>query len=633
MNGLMSSISFKESFFKGFFYTVLVLTASLSFASSSSGHADEQRRHGFNPISQEVLQDAEDNLHAIVEVKANKVGLERIQHEREAKGLPRLFRSAASHEDELVLVKGQTNASLLEGVASSISLPSSVDNSQLPSFPNIGDQKQLGSCVAWGTTYYQATHEYGLLNGINNKSSISHVFSPKWTYNNLNGGQDQGLMIFETYQLFSQNGIVTIDRLPYDSNYKAWDLNPQDWISAISYRTRPAQLIAGIGGETQNLDVIKQFLNNGHILTFGTFIESWKMTTVKKDPNAASNPHAGELAAAWMSGTNGGHCMTIVGFDDNVWIDINNDGKVDAGEKGAFLVANSWSENWGNKGFVWIAYDAFLNRSSVPNAPSQNRIGIAEAMGSYVVGTTPIAPSYSPKMIAQFTLTQSVREQISVSVGISDTNSTKPTKLFKSYALFNQGGNLEFDGDYPGKPEAATFALDLTDLLQEIESSQKRFYLVVGDDQAGNPTTVDSFSIIDNTKNNILKSTNVPVTLDNTTKWIYIDYGPNAPAPLPVPPVPPVPPVVNKPKLIVTSPMENQTVANTVWLSAIVKDKAGIERVEFHVDSVLYATDRTAPYYALLSTRSLVSGKHKLTVIAYNKQGESTAQTVKFNVR
>ena len=633
MMEIKSSISIKKTLRNNFYFfkALLFLAYALHFVPIGLVHGEAEKSYGFNPISQEVLKDAEENLHVIIDVNPNKIGLERIQHEREANGLSRLMGGSASHEDELILIKGQDNIALCASDSIKEILPSSVDNSQLPSFPPIGDQKRLGSCVAWGTTYYQATHEYGLLNGINNKTSINHVFSPKWTYNNLNGGQDGGLMIFETYQLLTQNGIVTLDRLPYDENYQSWDLNSQDWISAIWFRTAPPRLISGLGGDTQNLQVIKQLLNNGHVLTFGTFIESWKMTTVKSDPNAKNNPHTGELAASWMNGTNGGHCMTIVGYDDNVWIDVNNDGKVDEGEKGAFLIANSWGEEWGNKGFVWIAYDAFLAQSAVVNGPTKNRVAIADAMGSYAVSSMPISRNYSPKLIAQFSLTQTMRNQISVSVGVSDINSIKPSKLFKSYALCNQGGNLEFDGTYPNGPITATFALDLTDLLIAVPDVAKRFYLVVGDDQLGNPTTIESFSVIDCASNKMVSKTAAPLTLDDTTQWMSLDYDPNksnAPTPLAR-----KPPVVARQTFIITSPINNQSVGNYVWLSVLVTDQLEIDRVEFYLDSILYASDKTAPYYALLLTKNLTKGQHHVTAIAYNKKGESIVESVDFYVK
>jgi C1A family cysteine protease len=42
----------------------------------------------------------------------------------------------------------------------------------------------------------------------------------------------------------------------------------------------------------------------------------------------------------------GGHCMTIIGYDDN---------------KRMFTCANSWGINWGNKGLCYIPYDYLLN--------------------------------------------------------------------------------------------------------------------------------------------------------------------------------------------------------------------------------------------------------------------------------
>ena len=39
-----------------------------------------------------------------------------------------------------------------------------------------------------------------------------------------------------------------------------------------------------------------------------------------------------------------GHAMTIVGYDDYVM-------------GGSVLVANSWGEDWGNNGFLWISYE------------------------------------------------------------------------------------------------------------------------------------------------------------------------------------------------------------------------------------------------------------------------------------
>jgi len=42
----------------------------------------------------------------------------------------------------------------------------------------------------------------------------------------------------------------------------------------------------------------------------------------------------------------GGHAMTIIGYDDDKY-------------DGAFEVINSWGEDWGNEGYMWIRYKDF----------------------------------------------------------------------------------------------------------------------------------------------------------------------------------------------------------------------------------------------------------------------------------
>ncbi len=593
--------------------TIFAFTVLLgSYYSPVDAHGEHKGR-GLHPATHETLKDVEANWHFVIGANPNKVGAERI---RTHLGLE----AAESEEvDELVTVQGKPDMS---GIAAGGPLPESVDNSELPSFPPIGDQGQLGSCVAFGSTYYQGTHEYGLVNGINNKSPSNSIFSPKWTYNLLNKGVDGGLDIFSTYQLFAQSGYGSLATFPYDTNYRAWDLHPQDWITALNSRTNPAHLVAGIGGSTQNLQAIKQLLNNGHVLTFGTYVDSWVFAYVQADPSEENNPHAGELAAAWMNGYNGGHCMTIVGYDDNIWIDINNNGEVDEGEKGAFLIANSWGAEWGNAGFVWVAYDAFLAQSAVANGPNQGRVPLGDALNSNVVTVVPLAQAYTPKLIAQFSLTQSERDQIAIWVGISGTETTTPVKTIQSFPLLHQGGNYRFDGTAPKSNQTATFAMDLSDLISAVNEPMQRFYLIVGDNQKGRPTTLQSFTLIDNVNNKQVNCTHTPLVCDNNRKSVYIDYDiANGSLPQSAPP-----------QLSVTSPAPNQTVRNYFWVVAKASDAQGIDRVEFYIDSNLHSTHKTSPYQALIQTGHLSAGDHQITVIAYNTGGTSSTQTIPIQV-
>ncbi len=486
----------------------------------------EASQYGFIPLTERQLQHIERHLHHVTQVNPNEVGADRIHAHRKSQKLePVTINPALKHCEEFSTHLGNPPQKIHFSPPSA-PLPSSIDNSILPSFPPIGDQKQIGSCVAWASTYYQATHEIGMVNGANNKTNNEGILSPKWTYNLLNGGVDRGLVVTDAYSLLSQNGAAKLNNFPYDNNFLAWDLNVHDWTSALFYRTNKAQMIGGLGGKNpQDLQLIKQALNNGHVLTFATYVDSWVFTHIKNDPSASSNPYLGQLAGAWMNGTKGGHCMTIVGYDDNIWIDVNGNGKVDPGERGAFLIANSWSSHWGNNGFVWLSYDAFLGTSAVPNGPNNARVPAGDPLNNKVISIVPLTSHYSPRLIAQFTLSQAVRNQLSVQAGISSTSAKTPSKTFVDYALKNHGGNYEYDGTNGNAPETATFVVDLTDLLNSAPAdTDERYYLILADNAQGNPTTLIAFSLIDLEHNIQVDYPDVPLVFDNSSLTVYLDY-------------------------------------------------------------------------------------------------------------
>jgi len=124
-------------------------------------------------------------------------------------------------------------------------LPNSVDNSQLKSFPPIGNQGGLGSCETFAIAYYQYTHEVGLLAGWDNKSPSSTdatKFSPKWLYNLSNGGEDAGTYEGTNYALMMDHGALTLADFPYVGdpsnplNYREWPVGVAIWEKALKYK-------------------------------------------------------------------------------------------------------------------------------------------------------------------------------------------------------------------------------------------------------------------------------------------------------------------------------------------------------------------------------------------------------------
>lgn len=267
-----------------------------------------------------------------------------------------------------------------------LTLPSYVDLSTDPCFPSLGNQADLGSCVGFSTTYYQFSYEVNKMNGVTSAANRI-VYSPKWTYNLINNGEDNGACISDAYIILKNYGALKISDLPYDNDY-CWvpgntNISSNEMISekieALETRVSsfgtcelPNSGTFIYGPNDSDLDVIKYLLNSGKILTISTNTAfNWKNgidhnnTTIKVNYRCCYG---------------GGHAMAIVGYDDNVWCDVNNNGIVENCEKGAFKIANSYGSTGvsnDTNGYKWVLYDAL-------NPVSANTVNSWE---SYLTGT------------------------------------------------------------------------------------------------------------------------------------------------------------------------------------------------------------------------------------------------------
>lgn len=100
--------------------------------------------------------------------------------------------------EEFVLTSESTN---LDKESFNTLLLAEVDNSKLNAFPPIGNQAGQNSCAAFAATYYLMSHEFCLTNGCDNKNYQEKIFSPRWTYNFINSGEDNGAYFSPSVQL------------------------------------------------------------------------------------------------------------------------------------------------------------------------------------------------------------------------------------------------------------------------------------------------------------------------------------------------------------------------------------------------------------------------------------------------
>jgi C1A family cysteine protease len=498
-------------------------------------------------LSQPTLAEQAEAARTMVRTKKvlpNKLALDRLNAERLAKGLPRVFKTPPARMGEEVVALGSVEGPLLGSGSSGsgeilASLPGRVDNSALPSFPPIRNQGSIGSCASFSSTYTVATHMLGLVRGTNARSATdnSTKLSPKFIYALVNEGQDAGSTITDNFNALISFGAPYWSSWPYvgdgtnSKNYLEWPLTAEVWREAAKNRLYQTGRVEDIDTAT-GLQNLKAMLANGYLLVFGTDIYGWQFTSFSNDPSTnLDNDLAGKRVCSRVLRNPSGHAMTIVGYDDNVWTDINRNGAVDTGEKGALKIANSWGTNWddGEGGFVWIAYDALRDASQVSGVSNAGRAsGIYSPFYFDEAYWVSALEGYSPTMLGEFTVSHASRSQMRVRLGRSSTSATTPETYSVNSDLIALGGAYAFDGGATAKD--GTFVFDFTDLQQ---NGPRRYFLSMSDTPGGVSGSLKAFRLTSPAGAILATATSgVNVGVDGTTRHAYVDFGGSGTAPV-----------------------------------------------------------------------------------------------------
>jgi hypothetical protein len=415
-------------------------------------------------------------------------------------------------------------------------LPRSVDNSTSPAFPEIRNQESINSCVAFAVGYYQYTYALGKLLGWNNKNSNDTTkVSPKWLYNLVNGGGDFGTGVSLVHQVLEEHGAVMWSEFPYAGdvsnpvNYLAWPTSGATWKNALRYK---AKGLASLGTPTDPAAFAqaKNLLANGQVLTFSTFAYSWEYEQVDNDRSTSSdNAFVGQSIVSWMDGFEGPHQATIVGYNDNIWVDINANGVVESAEKGAFKIANSWGTEWMNSGYVWIAYDALQAVSQVPSGPGSY---LRSPIMGEIVALTGANTNYQPQLLAEFTVATASRGELPLAIQQTDIDRSDGGDEYLPLPFNYPTGNYAYDGTLTTQAKTASFALDLTRVALSYGDLK---YRVRGTNSSAIPARISAFALTDRLRNNLkTTTTDAPVTIGaNESKSQSIRYKFQDPARVP----------------------------------------------------------------------------------------------------
>jgi len=217
--------------------------------------------------------------------------------------------------------------------------------------PPIGDQGQQGSCVAWATAYAGRTLLEAKTGGLTSKDRIRSLrYSPAFIYNQikLDTCSPGGSLISDALTLMSTKGVARLADFPY--NEDSCSTLPQGSLlsKASEHRIKTYNRLWGERGKNRH-SAVRRALADGHPVVIGM----WVMPSFGGFEGEVYRPTAAERkdladtpAREVPSMAQGGHAMTVIGYDDT---------KVG----GALEIMNSWGTSWGNKGYFWISYDDF----------------------------------------------------------------------------------------------------------------------------------------------------------------------------------------------------------------------------------------------------------------------------------
>ena len=403
-------------------------------------------------------------------------------------------------------------------------LPDFVDNSENEYFPEIGDQSSLGSCTFWAQVYYQFTYMMNKDLGV--ATTYDNTFSPQWAYNVVAGTDEMIGPYYSAYAFMKKQGNVFLKQVPYDLDISSFSPTEEIWKTSIKYRIKDFQVFDIIGEKDslitspndEDLVTIKSALSRGEILTYSTYINSWNTVKLSTHLNASyNNKYSGQYAVTSQTGQNGAHRMTLVGYDDNLWIDINSNNLVDSGELGAFKIANSWGKDYGNNGFMWIAYDALNNVSCVDGVKADPT---RESIFSEIARIEVLPYNTDAQLYLKYTVNTSDRTQTKVNL-----TAEKDGTIYTCEAVSNEssGQKIAYDGSTDATD--ATMILLLSNAVPDITAQNFDEYTwsVTFTDTTNDTviSTIKNAEIVNETDNTVYKPSGVyTFTLNGSEKAV-----------------------------------------------------------------------------------------------------------------
>jgi hypothetical protein len=423
---------------------------------------------------------------------------------------------------DLARLKSIPELPVTDFASRSILLPAMVDNSTQPYFRPLFQQVGLecgqASSIGLGFTYEIDNARNVAAN------TTANQYPTHFAYNFINNGTDNGVSYFETFEILKRCGTPNV------ADYGGMSYGgPSRWISGYAkyyngMQNRITDVYSIKVNTYEGLEMLKSWiynhLGNSTVGGVANFYTQYMNPTLQLP---AGTPESGKyVITSWGGSPN--HGLTIVGYNDSIrWdynndglytnnIDINGDGIVNLKdcEIGGVKVANTYGgiNNWGNTGFCYMMYKTFAE--NLGNGGIWNNI----------VTIIYAKPVCTPKLTYKITLKHTSRTKIKVSAGVStDISATEPDAILNLPIFDFQGGDKYMQGGTTEADKTLEFGLDATPLLSEIASGQPaKFFLMVQEADPDNLATgqIIDWQIIDyNNGGNAIACNSIPAFVEN----------------------------------------------------------------------------------------------------------------------
>ena len=414
--------------------------------------------------------------------------------------------------------QGANKAQRADGATKS-QRPAYVNNANQKFFPPVFNQDG-GSCGSASRICYMFTYELNAYRNLDGK--ISKNYYPShfvWLLTNGNSGKDEfvtsiGVPSAATYG--GQTYSSLFGSQDCSNNDFGWMQGYDKWFEAMNNRMlAPSNFPVNVGTE-EGREAVKNWLWNhsgdesfhaGGICGIGVASSGGNYDA--KIPSTSANSSAGVVGKKYVKawGPQVDHALTIVGYDDRIEFDLDNNGiagEADKDEVGAWIIVNSWGSWWGNSGFIYCPY--------AYGGASFNTDGTF-AQNWWAPEIYKVRKDYRPLRTIKLEMEYSRRSEMKLSAGISaDINATAPEKTIE-FEHFKYAGDGNYGNSNPapevpmlgrwadGKlhSEPMEFGYDLTDLTNGYDRSMplKYFFIIETKSWGKGSGKIHNASIID----------------------------------------------------------------------------------------------------------------------------------------